>query len=278
MVHSHTLLTVVFTQHAGKILSKFHSITQYTLSFTSALFSTLLGYSYARYAFIVNLLSWSMCYSMTRTLANSTETVLLMLSLTLWVSVDSPSGPLSFLTMRGTQGSSTATLDRRNETDRARAFYLAFPQWAYVLPAVSSWCRPTSLCFWTLPMISDVMTKIMAANNNEIRTSKSDFTKLSLRILCAAGMIFNIFSCYYISIADSSNVTQNAYLLTASSFGIGILVCFWIDFCFYGVPTCPPWKFFYVNIVQNVAERYGTTPWHWLFSNAMPTMLGSLKK
>ena len=79
----------------------------------------------------------------------------------------------------------------------------------------------------------------------------------------------------YLYISNVHYLTHNTCLLTASSFGIGILVCFCIDFSFYGVPTCTPWNFFYVNIVQNVAERYGTSPWHWLFSNAVPTMLGS---
>ena len=59
------------------------------------------------------------------------------------------------------------------------------------------------------------------------------------------------------------------------SFGVGMLVCFGVDLFFYEAPTCAPWNFFYVNIVQNVSARYGTSPWHWLFSNALPTMLGS---
>jgi hypothetical protein len=150
----------------------------------------LLGPIYARYAFLVNMLSWSMCYSMARTVANSTETVLLLVSLKLWISVNGPSGPLSLLSMRASQASNTAVLDSRRKIDPVRDLYLPFPQWTYVLPAVSSWCRPTSLCFWAVTMGSDVVTKIMSARTSEVCKSWGGFIKTGLRIICAAGKYF----------------------------------------------------------------------------------------
>ena len=134
-----------------------------------------------------------MCYSMTRTLANSTETTMMLVSLQLWISVDSPNGPLSFLAMRVNRTPNTLQLDQRRDIDRVRDWYLPFPQWTYILPAVSCWCRPTSLFFWALPMLSDITTKLLAAKNDEICKPFSGFMKLItyLRIICSAGASFS---------------------------------------------------------------------------------------
>jgi hypothetical protein len=64
-------------------------------------------------------------------------------------------------------------------------------------------------------------------------------------------------------------------MFKALSLALGALMCFFVDFIYYGTPTFPPWNFFYVNIVQGAAARYGISQWHWLFSNALPTMLGT---
>ena len=48
-----------------------------------------------------------------------------------------------------------------------------------------------------------------------------------------------------------------------------------VDRAYYGVFTASWLNFFRLNVVQDVARLYGTHPWHWMFTAALPTVTGA---
>lgn len=54
-----------------------------------------------------------------------------------------------------------------------------------------------------------------------------------------------------------------------------VLGClFYLDSCWYGEFTIVPFKFLLFNFVNNFSEFYGQHPWHWYFSNGLPSLMG----
>eukprot|EP00762_Andalucia_godoyi_P003148 ANDGO_01140.mRNA.1 GPI mannosyltransferase 3 len=47
-----------------------------------------------------------------------------------------------------------------------------------------------------------------------------------------------------------------------------------LDSFYYGQVTVVPWNFVVFNVAKNFSAFYGTHPFHWYFSNALPTLLG----
>ena len=52
------------------------------------------------------------------------------------------------------------------------------------------------------------------------------------------------------------------------------LACLAIDSSCYGAWTCTPCNFVTVNVWHNASALFGTQPWHWNFSQGLPTVLG----
>lgn len=65
------------------------------------------------------------------------------------------------------------------------------------------------------------------------------------------------------------------FVWLAASVGV-VCVCVLVESCFYGRLTVPPINFFLINVYKNLGVNYGTHPWHWYLTNALPTMLGPL--
>lgn len=55
-----------------------------------------------------------------------------------------------------------------------------------------------------------------------------------------------------------------------------ITSCIIIDSFFYQNFTIVPLNFFMVNVYNNLGVNYGTHPWHWYFSAALPSLIGPL--
>lgn len=61
--------------------------------------------------------------------------------------------------------------------------------------------------------------------------------------------------------------------------GISLLVvgiCILVDSWFYATFTITPLNFFIINVYRNLGVNYGSHPWHWYVSNALPSAFGPL--
>lgn len=221
----------------------------------------------AFFVLCVHLFSWSASYCLSRTLANSTETALIIIGLFFWLSehhsgfglLDYPlissvqsskKLPASLdnfqckiaasetRTLRGVEGlrSRKPATETSKETDSAiipepskKAEYPL--SLAVALITITVHCRPTAVLFWA-PLIG-------------------------LRILQKRNPLKYIaFHCIPTGL-------------------ITFLSCIAIDSFFYKDLAVTPFNFFYINITRNYAELYyGAKPWHWNFSNGFPVMLG----
>ena len=113
--------------------------------------SKLSGLQVARCALAVQLLSWSLSYCMSRTLANSTETAIVIIVLNALIDLDckSSSGKLQSLVRH-----SKLWQLLPDDFDTSDVFPAKTSSIALILVAVSSYCRPTALLFWVGKRIS----------------------------------------------------------------------------------------------------------------------------
>ena len=51
------------------------------------------------------------------------------------------------------------------------------------------------------------------------------------------------------------------YVLIFLFFLLGIAICMYIDYWFYGSFVCTPYRYFYANIIQHKAANFGVYPW-----------------
>lgn len=165
---------------------------------------------------------------MSRTIANSTETVLLLLGLYIWYR------PLS-----KRRKSHPKVFHAYQINSHAKP--ISFLQIQYLIPAISSYARPTITAFW-VPMIINSLTEQI----NFIRT------RPNFRYMTVFKLLFG----------------------AINTIIIGCMLCFTVDILTYEAVTCTPFNFFVTNILQNEASRFGVSNWHWYFSQGLPIMLG----
>lgn len=64
-------------------------------------------------------------------------------------------------------------------------------------------------------------------------------------------------------------------LTKAVLIGLSVSACLCCaDSLYYGSLTFVPWNFMRFNALSNLADHYGTHPWHWYLSNGLPSALG----
>ncbi|GAM22656.1 hypothetical protein SAMD00019534_058310, partial [Acytostelium subglobosum LB1] len=63
-------------------------------------------------------------------------------------------------------------------------------------------------------------------------------------------------------------------VLLAASITLAMVIV--VDYCFYKEITLVPYNFLYYNIVRNFSALYGTHPFHWYFTNALPVVAFTL--
>lgn len=56
---------------------------------------------------------------------------------------------------------------------------------------------------------------------------------------------------------------------------VGVACSCGVDYLFYGELTFVPWNFVKFNVAHNISAFYGTHPFHWYFTQGLPTILGS---
>lgn len=65
----------------------------------------------------------------------------------------------------------------------------------------------------------------------------------------------------WLAIINKTNIKK--LLKISISFSLIVLFGFLIDSWFYGNVVFVPWKYFYVNIIENVASNFGMQPWYY---------------
>ena len=221
----------------------------------------------ALFILFVHLFSWSASYCLSRTLANSSETALIIIGLFFWLSehhsgfglldclpvnkdlspeilpVTSESNRLkaavsetrNLQSAQGLRSRNPATLTSK-ETDSTASEEPSQPviyplSLAVALITITVHCRPTAVLFWT-PLIV-------------LRIAQSKSPLQYIVFHCIPTGLITLFTCIAID-----------------------------SFCYKSL-TITPLNFFYINVSHNYAELfYGAKPWHWNFSNGFPVMLG----
>lgn len=221
----------------------------------------------ALFILCVHVFSWSASYCLSRTLANSSETALIIIGLFFWLSehhsgfglleslrvtkdsapeippVSSESNRLKTAASGAGISQSAQGLRSRNpvtltskETYSIASEELSQPvkhplSLAVALITITVHCRPTAVLFWA-PLI-------------------------------------------VLRIAQSKSPLQCIVFHCIPTGLIALFTCIAIDSFFYKSLTITPLNFFYINVSRNYAELfYGAKPWHWNFSNGFPVMLG----
>jgi Alg9-like mannosyltransferase family len=221
----------------------------------------------ALFILCVHLFSWSASYCLSRTLANSSETALIIIGLFFWLTEHhsgfglmeslrvnkdlSPEIPpvtsesnrlkaaasetLNLQSAQGLRSRKRATLTSK-KTDSATSEELSKSvkcslSLAVALISITVHCRPTAVLFWA-PLI-------------------------------------------VLRIAQSKSPLQYIVIHCIPTGLITLFICIAIDSFCYKSLTITPLNFFYINVSHNYAELfYGAKPWHWNFSNGFPVMLG----
>ena len=121
-------------------------------------------------------------YSMSRTLANSTEAVLLTLSIQLWIATYK-----NYLKIRVRSSS---------DFNHVRKRYFPFIQWEYALSGVSVWCRPTAISFWCLPMLLELTSRLRLVSQDKYTRQWSLSMKrvLYIRIISSSGICLFLYT------------------------------------------------------------------------------------
>ena len=160
---------------------------------------------------------------MSRTMVNSSETSLLILALYFWMS----------------SGLGGEIARKHSAEELAKNGYKgkSFPQWKYLLPAISAYSRPTSAFFW-LPLIgNDIYEQIALAFNHHFTQNEQNsvvgFLKMRQRFSLALRTLFSI----------------------GASLLLGIIPCIAVDSYFYGNLVITAWNFLSINIIANKAAR-----------------------
>jgi Alg9-like mannosyltransferase family len=237
-------------------LAFFLILQKFTMSTTTALF-----------ILCVHLFSWSASYCLSRTLANSSETALIIIGLFFWLSEHhSGFGLLESLSVtkdlspeippvtsesnrhkaassearnlqsaQGLRSRKPATLTSKESYSTASeelSMLVKYPlSVAVALITITVHCRPTAVLFWA-PLI-------------------------------------------VLRIAQRKSPLQYIVFHCIPTGVITLFTCIAIDSFYYKSLTITPLNFFYINVSRNYAELfYGAKPWHWNFSNGFPVMLG----
>lgn len=190
---------------------------------------------FAGLALVVHLSAWSASYCLSRTLANSTETALLIIGISFFIEGTNLSN-LNEDKSEIITNDNEAIQDVKNSIiskNKKPTFWKALltPSIAIALVVITVHSRPTAVLFWA-PLI----------------LLKTIYHKSPLKYV--------FFEC----------IPTGLFVF---------LSCIAFDSYCYGEITITPYNFFRINISHNYAVLYyGAKPWHWNFSNGLPVMLG----
>ena len=133
------------------------------------------GDIFALYTLTVHLCSWSVCYMMSRTLANSTETVLLVIGLYYWLTDLRPLKP-----------------SQSDMFKNVSSVYTKWPQVSYMIAAVSSYSRVTSAAFWGPLLLRELLTEFVAIYTDDQKLSRAGVPKLFMAVSVLLSFIFSL--------------------------------------------------------------------------------------
>jgi phosphatidylinositol glycan class B len=214
-------------------------LTAYSDTLLYIIMQKISGSNYfAGLALIVHLLAWSASYCLSRTLANSTETALLIIGIYFFIK-ETNLGDLREDDIKIITDKNAAIQDIKNsdiaqpEMTTKPTFWKALltPSISIALVVITVHSRPTAVLFWA-PLI----------------LLKTVYHKSPLRYV--------FFEC----------IPTGLFVF---------LSCIGFDSYCYGEITITPYNFFRINISHNYAVLYyGAKPWYWNFSNGLPVMLG----
>ncbi len=111
--------------------------------------------------------------------------------------------------------------------------------------------------------------------------------RITGRTATALGAAIAAFSCYVrptallawgpLAMYKMSLATDPVRLLLHEFAPIGLMllqVFVVVDSHYYGQLALTPYNFYWANVKMDMASLFGRHPWHWNFSNGLPTMLG----
>lgn len=208
---------------------------------------------------LTHLLSWSASYCMSRTLANSTETALVITGLFLWIhehhSGVGPHDQSEFQSVKslieGTTKKNKGHMDQNRKGLRKRK-----------------------------STITQSTGKVV--DGNHLRTSEAHFRTHSIAIIVIVLTIHCrptavLFWAPLILLRAYQEKNPLTYVLVQYLPGalVSFIFCVAVDSICYGHFTITPYNFFHINVLRNYAVLfYGAKSYAWNFNHGLPVMLG----
>lgn len=193
--------------------------------------------------FIIHLLSWSYTYCISRTLANSIETVFQIIGLWFW---------LPYL------------LNNNNNNNKYIINITNLPLLAIFITTISVYARPTAILWW-FPIGLTWLYLL------KINTTNLNFIYIIIKCIIIGIILILLFigvDSYFYYIATNIEVIKIDFNKIINMDIISIFNYFKTYIVF------TPINFFNINIILNYASLFGVKKWYWTLIEGFPVMLG----
>lgn len=125
----------------------------------------------------------------------------------------------------------------------------------------SCYTRPTALLAWIPLTVYKLSGDYFASGDNYDDDDDDDTARSSVSS---------------VTMTDGMNKVVNVLVKQFAPLGIMLVQTFiLVDTYYYKQVTFTPYNFYWANVYQNMASLFGTHPWHWNFTNGLPTLLGA---